>query len=352
MQAANNEQVSAAPTECEFKRQGNAHFAAKEYVKAVAAYNKAVKANPDNAALYSNRAAAFIHLEKEVKAIKDADMAIQLKPEWAKGYFRKGAALSALRKWDEAVEVLKKAAAIEPASKEINTLLRDVMKKRKEAGGGGKSDSGKGAKGFLSGGKESGGSVAEIPAPAPAPTREVKAKQVIAATVETPIGFSESVIENFVQETLTSAITQFATQGEIKPVVYVQPSVAGEDTRLIGIEAGFDSPTANEQCKQFLRTFAADHKALAVIILAEKKSVAYPQVWKDKTKTEWPFENSEQGIFMQLDAFSIGKTGKGTERKIWFIPTGTSKNSKPREQVELDIEKFQIFPKLLRPDEE
>ncbi len=102
----------------QYKKEGNQFFAAGDYVKAVAAYNKAIKADPENGVLYrcsfpslfdsilshaddsccSNRAAAFIHLQKEVKAIKDADQAIALKPDWAKGYYRKGNALVALRR--------------------------------------------------------------------------------------------------------------------------------------------------------------------------------------------------------------------------------------------------------------
>ena len=113
-----------------FKIEGNKYFSSGDFVKAVAAYNKAIKADPTNGVLYSNRAAAFIQLGKEAKAIKDADQAIELKPDWAKGYFRKGAALVGLRKWDEATTVLKKASELEPKSREINTMLRETMRKR------------------------------------------------------------------------------------------------------------------------------------------------------------------------------------------------------------------------------
>jgi len=117
----------------QFKQEGNQHYAEGEFAKAVAAYNKALKADPENGVLYSNRAAAFLQLGKEVKAIKDADSAIALKPDWAKGYFRKGAALAQLRRWDEAVESLKKALEIEPKNKEVAMLLRDTNRKREAA---------------------------------------------------------------------------------------------------------------------------------------------------------------------------------------------------------------------------
>lgn len=165
-----------------------------------------------------------------------------------------------------------------------------------------------------------------------------------------PIGFSEAVIEQFVRDSLESAMNQFAAQGTIKSIVYMQPSTQGETLQMIGIEAGFDSPQANEQCVAFLRTHCADHKALAVLVLAEKKNIAYPQIWKEKSSSKWKWKDNESGIFMQLDAYSVGGVGCGTERKVWFIPTPSDKSSpsKPQEPVELDIGLFAIMPPLLR----
>mmetsp|Transcript_48971 Transcript_48971/g.153806 ORF Transcript_48971/g.153806 Transcript_48971/m.153806 type:complete len:356 (-) Transcript_48971:37-1104(-) len=312
------------------KKEGNQHFAAGDYVKAVAAYNKAIKSDPDNGVLYSNRAAAFIHLGKEIKAIKDAEQAIALKPDWAKGYFRKGSALAALRKWDEASEVLSKALELEPKSKEISTLLRDVNRKRAaEQGERKKEENKKSGLRLVAGGDSK------------------ESEKETTSVAFQPIGFSESIIEQFVKDSLTNVITQFSQQGEVKSIVYMQPSRQGEALQMIGIEAGFDSPQANSQCCDFLRTFAADNKALALLIIAEKRNVAFPQVWRDKSSTQWQWKESEHGIFMQLDALSIGAVDYKAERKVWFIPTGTAKG-KPREPVELDIDLFAIMPPLLR----
>ena len=43
---------------------GNAHFKAGEYLKAAASYTKAIKADPSNHVLYSNRAQAFLKINK------------------------------------------------------------------------------------------------------------------------------------------------------------------------------------------------------------------------------------------------------------------------------------------------
>ena len=138
--------------------------------------------------------------------------------------------------------------------------------------------------------------------------------------------------------------------GELKSVVYVQPATPGGELQVIGVEAGFDSPTANAQCCDFLRSYALENKALAMIVLAEKKNVAYPQVWKGgKSDSQWKWKESERGIFMQLDALAVGAVNAVPERKIWFIPTGTNANRpQPGEPVQLDIDHFAIMPPLLR----
>merc|ERR1719454_1678137 len=85
----------AAQTD-EHKAQGNEHFKAGEYLKAAASYTKAIKAAPDNHVLYSNRAQAFLKLNKVVKALEDADKCIELAPNFVKGYHRKASALHAM----------------------------------------------------------------------------------------------------------------------------------------------------------------------------------------------------------------------------------------------------------------
>jgi hypothetical protein len=82
--------------------------------------------------------------------------------------------------------------------------------------------------------------------------------------------------------------------------------------------------------------------------MAEKKNIAYPQVWKNKTSQQWRWGPSENGILMQLDAFSVGATAMTTERKLWFIPTGAGGKGQPTEPVELPVDSFQIMPPLLR----
>ena len=72
----------------EFKEEGNKYFKDEDYLKAAASYTKAIKADPQNHVLYSNRSAALLKLKKITKALEDAEQCIKLKPDWEKGYFR------------------------------------------------------------------------------------------------------------------------------------------------------------------------------------------------------------------------------------------------------------------------
>eukprot|EP00199_Chlamydomonas_sp_CCMP681_P003249 CAMPEP_0119101514 /NCGR_PEP_ID=MMETSP1180-20130426/553_1 /TAXON_ID=3052 ORGANISM="Chlamydomonas cf sp, Strain CCMP681" /NCGR_SAMPLE_ID=MMETSP1180 /ASSEMBLY_ACC=CAM_ASM_000741 /LENGTH=160 /DNA_ID=CAMNT_0007085649 /DNA_START=25 /DNA_END=507 /DNA_ORIENTATION=- len=108
------------------KDSGNALFKAKEYLKAAAAYTQALKLDPENAVLYSNRCAALTKLNKINKALEDADRVISLKPDWEKGYWRKGEALEEAKRVPEALKVYQAGLKLVPGSKELSSKVRQL----------------------------------------------------------------------------------------------------------------------------------------------------------------------------------------------------------------------------------
>lgn len=91
----NNTGSPAAVTDMsadEWKKKGNEAYAAGRYDEAIAHYSSGIELEPTNAALFSNRSAAFLKVEDFSKAKRDADMAIELDPRWPKGWYRKGMA--------------------------------------------------------------------------------------------------------------------------------------------------------------------------------------------------------------------------------------------------------------------
>lgn len=84
------------------KELGNAALTAGKFDEAIKAYSDAIKLDPSNHVLYSNRSAAYLKAGRFQDALADADKTVEINSTWAKGYSRKGAALFALEKYDEA----------------------------------------------------------------------------------------------------------------------------------------------------------------------------------------------------------------------------------------------------------
>ena len=74
------------------KTKGNAFLSAKNFADAVSSYSEAVRLWPTNAVYYSNRAAAYTHMQMYEEAIADCTKAVELKPDFSKAYSRLGTA--------------------------------------------------------------------------------------------------------------------------------------------------------------------------------------------------------------------------------------------------------------------
>ena len=66
------------------KQDGNKALQGGNAEEAVQLYSQAIKCDPENAALFSNRSAAYSKAGKYMEALTDAETAVQLKPDWAK----------------------------------------------------------------------------------------------------------------------------------------------------------------------------------------------------------------------------------------------------------------------------
>ncbi|XP_045624449.1 stress-induced-phosphoprotein 1 isoform X2 [Procambarus clarkii] len=104
--------------------------------EAVLHYTDAIKLDPENHVLYSNRSAAYAKLKKYKEALDDADKVLLYKPDWPKGYSRKAAALVYLNKLTEALSTYQKGLQLDPNNQQLKDGLADCREKLLLQGGG------------------------------------------------------------------------------------------------------------------------------------------------------------------------------------------------------------------------
>ena len=97
----------------EEKQKGNELFKAGDFGGAVKRYSEAIKRNPTDAKIYSNRAACFTKLMSFDLALKDCDKCIELDPGFVKAYLRKAKAHQAMGQTSKAMSAYEKALEID-----------------------------------------------------------------------------------------------------------------------------------------------------------------------------------------------------------------------------------------------
>ncbi|EDW85267.1 uncharacterized protein Dwil_GK18373 [Drosophila willistoni] len=102
----------------EEKEKGNEFFKKGDYSNAVKHYTEAIKRNPDDPKLYSNRAACYTKLAAFDLGLKDCDTCIKLDEKFIKGYIRKGKILQGMQQTSKASTAYQKALEIDPNNAE------------------------------------------------------------------------------------------------------------------------------------------------------------------------------------------------------------------------------------------
>jgi len=104
-----NPEISA-----EEKQKGNDFFKKGDFGSAVKHYTEAIKRNPSDAKIYSNRAACYTKLMSFDLALADCESSIKMDPTFVKAYLRKAKVLQGMGQQSKVRAVYEKALELDP----------------------------------------------------------------------------------------------------------------------------------------------------------------------------------------------------------------------------------------------
>ncbi|KAK2196050.1 bifunctional Heat shock protein Sti1-like/STI1 domain/Tetratricopeptide repeat 2/Tetratricopeptide repeat/Tetratricopeptide-like helical domain superfamily/Tetratricopeptide repeat 1/Heat shock chaperonin-binding [Babesia duncani] len=100
------------------KETGNEHFRNFNFPEAKREYDEAIRRNPSDPKLYSNRAASLLKLGEYPSALADCNKATEMDPTFVKAWARKGTLHMLLKEYHKAIEAYDRGLSIDPNSPE------------------------------------------------------------------------------------------------------------------------------------------------------------------------------------------------------------------------------------------
>ncbi|CAM0945041.1 unnamed protein product [Alopecurus aequalis] len=117
----------------EEREKGNDMFKQQKYPEAIKHYNEALKRNPKDVRVYSNRAACYTKLGAMPEGLKDAEKCIELDPTFSKGYTRKGAVQFFMKEHEKAMETYQAGLKHDPNNQELLDGIRRCVEQINKA---------------------------------------------------------------------------------------------------------------------------------------------------------------------------------------------------------------------------
>ncbi|KAL6004894.1 hypothetical protein ACLOJK_005451 [Asimina triloba] len=117
----------------EEREKGNDFFKEQKYPEAVKHYTEALRRNPKDPRVYSNRAACYTKLGALPEGLKDAEKCVELDPAFSKGYTRKGAIQFFMKEYDKALETYQEGLKHDANNQELLDGVRRCIEQINKA---------------------------------------------------------------------------------------------------------------------------------------------------------------------------------------------------------------------------
>ncbi|ETO27554.1 hypothetical protein RFI_09578 [Reticulomyxa filosa] len=108
------------------KEQGNNYFKQGKWQDAIAEYTEAIRRNPKEPLLYSNRATAYCKLMGWEAALKDCETCLKIDPTFIKALIRQGKIYHVLKQYHKSLLCYRKAAEIDANNSDLKAAKQDV----------------------------------------------------------------------------------------------------------------------------------------------------------------------------------------------------------------------------------
>mmetsp|Transcript_4066 Transcript_4066/g.6366 ORF Transcript_4066/g.6366 Transcript_4066/m.6366 type:complete len:263 (+) Transcript_4066:64-852(+) len=116
----------------ELKQLGNEAFSRKDFDEAISLYSEAIKINPKNHVLFSNRSACYVGKKEWTAASEDAKTCIKIDPTFIKGYYRLANAQIEMEEFDLAHSTIKQGLNVEQNNVQLLRQLQAVKTHKKK----------------------------------------------------------------------------------------------------------------------------------------------------------------------------------------------------------------------------
>lgn len=117
----------------QLKEEGNRALQGEKYQIAVDIYTKALELDPENAALFGNRAAAYLTMKMPDRCVADCKRALAINPQYPKVWHRLGRAHQSLGQHDEAIKAFEKGRSYAGSDDALLAPLNKSLKESREA---------------------------------------------------------------------------------------------------------------------------------------------------------------------------------------------------------------------------